>query len=645
MKLGVSPARLVERVSAYTDHLAVVAFVALSAVSVAFSTVLGALQLATVGGFVTAGVALYIILPREQNIRIGAVTSYGQHVELKMLVAANAVVVAVAMLALVGGGTTLFRPLSFFILLAVSCGIVAVQILRLSPSPDNGIVAVVLVQIIIITALYKITFFTSGVHSLGGDSTAHMLRALVPYQTGSIEGMPGYSDNPTFHILWASTAAVIGADPITAKYIPLIVSALAAVLFYVFARLLISERASLFCALVLSLFPLMNRVKFQTESVVFPVFFVLILYLTFRMDINRWVGILAGVGFTTLVFMHYYYSLLLLFLVVSVMALNTLLRPPVNRWRNGWTLVGLLAVLWLFRTGIQTAKISWAVLQIVELVGNPSPSTLQVQPSFLSADTSILQFLTLHAAEFALIALSVTAGLFWLREYRYHDGRSYTRLVFLTAAAVFSLLTLVGIFVEGQKRIAWGISFRNAYVIGIFLGILGGEGIARIGRLDRSTVGTVAVVFLLVSSLAFFSMTTQQGNNIDPIYYAGDVPTPRATTTAQMESLDTVYGHMPAESNVLGDLLLTHPAKRDMVTKTPLNTSFFIDPSLSELSSDYEYLLVNPYGRRHGFMLQYASSGYTHNDTRLSNAMATTHRFYDSGVVTAHRSSNVTELS
>lgn len=625
---------LLQRLSDHTNAVAILIAV-LSTAAACFLLISGALQLAVVVLSITVGAVLYLGTEQRQ------ITEVGIETDTRLFYSAFFLCISTAFILLIGSGLPVFRPIGFFVAVSGAGGTIGTLALRTESARVNSQPLRIVGLSVILAVVYKTTYFLGGIHSGGGDAAAHILRASA-LASGKIASMPGYSDVPGFHILWSVLYTTAGIGPVQSKYFILLISSLGAMFVYILTDS-ISEKelTPKLTATVFIIFPLTNRVKVQSEALVFLVLMPLLLYVLFnRLDERKFFAI-SCLLYLYLSFVHFYYSALYLgFLVIYVSAVSFI---PGLIEQGEYTAVRrhlqLVVAIWITRVAITTVKINWGITKGVELVTNPLPTTAKVQPSFLTVDVALSEFVLIHLSEFLTVSLVIVAGLGWVSQQKEWSALDRRRVKFYVPVCLFGLLTAVGILVEGQKHVAWGISFRNTYMLAIFLSIMAGAGLTRITLKTSKGVLRVLFVLLVLSSFIFLSMTSQQANNIDPVFYAGDEPSPRMTTEAQVDTLSNLYEHMSEDTTVVSDLLLTRSSKINLMTERPVQGIFFSRPSLPELNSEYDYLLVNEYAVRHGMLFKGAKAGFGPDEATLSRARIRNHRVWSSGAMTAYRNS------
>lgn len=631
---------LVFLLAGHVRGIAMVAGIGFGISALATATLLGRIQLAVVLTSVSIGFFIYLFTRQNTSTKLTLRDLNPRYLHL-----GYGFVYIVAVLVLVADGIPIFRPPLFFALSTLLFVLPAVEVFLRRKITTFAVVGT-LTKVALAKLLYLWSLF-AGIHSTGGDVTNHVLHTTTLVDFGRISAMTGYSEVPFFHLLWANISLILGIDILAARTGIFVVSAIGILFVYLLAKNVTgSKPGALYGAIVFSTFTLTNRVKLQTEALVFPVFFTLILFLVYRDGSETRDFVLLQVLFLGLLLSHFYYSNLLVQYVVIVAALAVVFKPMVDPWVSTRYLTHLLAFVGIFWTVRITfsSRFDMTVTSLIEVVraSLTGQGSLSVQPSFLTPKITHQQFVLLHLAEFAVLSLSVVAILVFVDRFDPSDRLKMRRLFFGGTFAIFSTWTVLFIIVEGQRRLAWGVSFRSVYLLGILMCVLAGFGIAQLTRAMADRRKALVALVLVVMVVSGGSLVSQQTQRIDPSVYAGDVQSPRAYTTGQADTQAKFYRYVPSQSTVLGDQLMTRSAKvRFALYQSGLDLTvqrqFFELPSLDKLNNEYDYLVLNEYARERGMLLKGATGGVNHNRERLHWETTNNHLIWDTGQTTIYR--------
>jgi len=508
----------------------------------------------------------------------------------------------VSLLILIIYNLTPFRPLSFFICLALMFGVISMEIANLDKKNSNKYnIISVLTKTIIASFLFKSTFFI-GIHSDGGDASYHFLRVLALTQHGTIASMPGYSDMPLYHLFWASSSMILGVHIDLAKFVMIFIPCLGIPLMYLFAKALTNdEKVSLYSALIFSFFTLTNRIRTQTEALAFPVLFLLLFYFLFRSE-NKTLkdSLNLIILFIALAYTHFYYSFLFLMWLSLAFLTVTLLKSiyETNIFKDKiQNLFLFCGVLWAARVIYSTSKLEWSVDSIIEII--TSPISLEWQVHFPISEPNSLQFLCVHLSELLICSLAVVAMFLLLK--KVNDKN----LLLLSPFIGISLVTIVHILAE--RGLKWGVAFRNFYLISLFLCFLGGYALRNLEFIANDRKKIIVAFFILFVILSFFSIGSEQDNFLDPVFYSGDVPSPMFIAYSEIKGTRHLFSYLPENCTILGDYRTLDPANLALALVNENFRSFkiktFAKPSLPELSENYDYLIVNNYSIERGIIL------------------------------------------
>jgi hypothetical protein len=576
--------------------------------------------------FLVIGFALFFVLDKKipKLKQKGVLSDF--HINNRVINLVFILAFLMSLITLIVNDLPLFRPLSFFISLAVMFGIISVEIANLrDKSLNNYYIIPILVKIMIVSFLFNSTFFM-GIFYSNGDVTTHL---HIVHTILNSEPISKGNAAPLYHIFWAISSMISGVSMDLAKFIMLFISCLGIPFMYLFCKVISEdEKASLYAALIFSFFTLTNRIRTDYEALAFPVFFLLLFYFLFRSERNPKDSLIAVILFTALAFTHFYYSsLFVIWLVLAFLTISIFLS---YKNKNKFTKFLFFAgTLWAAKVVDSTNNLGWTVQSIINVISSPAPGTLQIQPVFLSAESSIFQFLGMHLSELSMFSLSIIAILLLLKKINEKN------LVLVGSFISFSLITFIGIYVEGQKEVlAWGVSFRNFYLIALFLIIFGGYAIREIEIHSKNRRKIISAIFILFFVLSFFSITSQQANELDPVFYCGEVPSLSPTSYGEINILGDLFQHLPGDSIVVSDVRTTLVPTRVLLVsdKEDFKYRTFSGPSLSELNENYNYLIINMYSVSRGMILS-NKRGLAINKDMLFNEAEEMNKVWDGGPI------------
>jgi hypothetical protein len=571
-------------------------------VSIIFSLfILQVYQIAISASFLLIGYILFLLIEKRKPFKekkFEKLWFSDKHVNLIF-----ALLFLVSLSILISYGIPSFRPFSFFVCIGLMFGIISIEIANLNEGKnlDRSHIFSILLKAIVVSYLLKITFFI-GVHSDGADSSYHFLRALALSQNGTIESMPGYSDMPFYHVFWASSSMILGVDLDLAKFVMIFIPSLGILFMYLFAKVFTSdEKASLYSALIFSFFSLTNRIRTQTEALVFPVLFLLLLYFSFRSeDRSPKDSLNFIILFIALAYTHFYYSFLFLILL-SLAFLTAILFKSIyeneifkDKISNLFFLCG---VLYTARVIYSTMSLEWSIDAVIEVI--TSPISLEPRISLPISEPNPLQFLCVHLSELLMCSLSIVAIFLLLKKV---DAKN---LLLLSSFIGILLVTIISILALGGLK--WGIGYRNFYMIALFLCFLGGYALRNLELVTKNKKKIIAAFFIFFATLSFFSIGSEQGNFLDPVFYSGDVPSPMFISYSEIKATGDLFSYLPRDCTILGDYRTLDPANLALALVDenfrPFKVKTFSEPYLPELSENYDYLIINNYSVERGIIL------------------------------------------
>jgi len=586
-------------------------------------------QLAISFFFLSIGCILFLYIDRKKIEQMEPERESNQYNLIFDLI--FVILFLISLLILIFHGLPLFRPLSFFVCLALMFSLISIEIININEERiSNYRIFFILIKAMITSFLFNSTFFI-GVYSLNGDVSMHFQRVQSIVQYGTTDKMPGYSENPAYHLIWAISSMILGLDILSTRFVMVFISSLGVLFMYICGKILTgNEKASLYSALVFSFFTLTNRIQLQTEPLAFGILFPLLFYLLFCSRNEFRNALLAVILFVMFVYTHPYYSSLFV-IWLSVLFLIIVLFKSFYRSKFKDRIINLLSfsgVLWLSKVVYSMKEIEWTVENFVKVITNPLPQTTEINPTFLYAKSTTLQFLCMHLSELTLVSLSTMAVFLLLREINEKN------LAVIGSFIGFSLITVVGMFIEGQKHLAWGVSFRNFYLIALFLILFGGYALANLEVISKNRRIVISTFLILFFALSFFSIASQQTNNLDPVFYAGSMQSPQFISYAEIAVLSDLLPHLSENSVVLSDhRTLTHKHLGLIHSEKKFKSKIFSEPSLPELNEEYDYLILNRYSIDRGMVFHGVKKGLAINRDELFNEAGKMDKVWNGGSI------------
>ena len=601
--------------------------------AMAFLIILRAVQIGISLLFVALGLSLFIILDKRdknrENLR-------NHRIDSRIINLFFVFALLTSLTILIINEIPLFRPISFFICVALMFGIIAIEIVNLNKDEIKKLQTFsVLTKAMVVSFLFKSTFFM-GIYFTGFDVIRHFENASMILSTGSTRTL-GYSETPIYHLLWAIYSLVAGVDLNSTKFILLIFPILGIPFMYLFCKVFTGdEKSSLYSALIFSFFTLTNRIRIQTEAFVFPILFLILFYFLFHsekktIEDNLIIVILS----ITLICTHFYYSgLFVIWLSLAFLTVSLFNAKYTDTFRYEIRNIFILnIVLWVYKISSSSTKLGWLTKNIIKVINFLSiltlDITLDIEPAFLSAGTTSSQFLLIHLSELLFVSLTV-AAMFLLIERI--NGK---KLLLIVPFMGFTFITIIGIFIEGQNYLAWGVSFRNFYLIALFLVTLGGYTISKIEYISRNQQQITLMFFVLFFVLSFFSATSRQTNTLDPIFYSGLVPSPNFVSYEEIKTSYNLLSHLPNYSIILSDIRTLesiHFASSN-IHENSYQFKRFNDPDLPELMERYDYLIIGKYSIERGMIFHNVKKGLAINNDMLLNEAEYMDKIWNGGAI------------
>lgn len=606
--------------------------VVVALITIAGFAVLGLFQLSILGIFGLLGLILFLYT-HSKSANDLKFSIPEKSAGIMVLVGVN-----IAILILIILGNPVFRPAIFFLILSITFGLITIAIettkLRFS----------LLVLIILVSYIYKFTFFIRNLPTQ--DVVNHIQRTTVVMNTGS----PIQTYPPIYHIYWSEISMIFDIPVIQSRFIMMLIPSLGVLFVYILSdQLFTDSRLSLHAATIFGFFTLVNRVKLQPEALAFPIYISLLTYFIFsRFNRIKKYAIILMI-FAALLFTHEYYPgiIVQLFIIIAIVSISfqklgsTLSYTTVHenvvlsfifgipwllfvwdRLETVWN--GVLNLIRPFQpltppdSGTQLSETTGATGATTGATSTTTGATGAIQPAHTTGAITILEFILLHLSELLIISLAIIAIL---RVFQYDNNK---RIIFVATFSIFSFVSLLGMIIEatsgGPQR--WNLFFRNAYLIAIFICILGGAGLLiylknfnrSVFKPPYSTIASIFFILIIITSLSVFSLTSSQANQVDPVLYPGEVSSPHVFTKQQTAALKTVIPYLPSGSIILSDRMTLNNLIINVHTAAERNLTrqVFSYPGLRGLSQEHDYLIINSITNEKGFVFSMGKSANIH---------------------------------
>lgn len=416
------------------------------------------------------------------------------------------------------------RPLMYFIIVAIACASIALEILY----TDSKETALILSKIILIgiTLYGGIYYEFPGIY--GVDPHYHNGQIEIYIEEGHIVPTApigysnGYYSFPIFHILAASTSILTQLNIYDSIFSSIAFSyILSSIFVFLIGKKLINTKAGLFAALLLMVGD--YRIVFGITPIPMTlgiVFYTILLYLLYintpQFIIRRSIAIVflllivlthSIAGFITFV------TLMSLFLSKTIY--NHLSGNVIEKFKISWntTLVylSLLFSYWMYAFKSYQGEISFFESSVRSLTQGLSQDaefatsvTEKISPM---VSTSYFDYLLDHVGYLIFLGIGIVGIYIWLRE------KDEFKVPFsITMVVLFAFL--YGFSLMGLRSIIPTRWFAFAY---IFLAILFALGLLKSINLFTSTNGTIIAV-VLIFIVSFFMITSTISNDDSPLY-------------------------------------------------------------------------------------------------------------------------------
>ena len=206
------------------------------------------------------------------------------------------------------------------------------------------------------------------------------------------------------------------------------------------------------------------------------------------------------------------------------------------------------------------------------------------------------------------VCLTVMGFLLYLKSIKKTSKDIAVSNLIISTALLSIPILKIGMFVLNPRRIF--------YFFGIIFGFLTSISIWHIYKKLRCILFVNALIFILISLLVFFSMTSNLGNQLDPIFYSGQYP--------------VLYFHTSSERDIIYFLSYHLPRNEDISVISDYKTiSRFIAPiwlykirtpieDLSQLTNFKGYAIFSRYSLDYSFLFK-KKAGYGIGNTTLEN--------------------------
>lgn len=592
--------------------------------------------------FIAGGVALFLVLdkPAKPISQANDAHRIGDKTRTRNRIIDIAIILlpVVSLVILGVQGFPLSRPPVFYILLAVAYGLVFLRIASYDKATlSRTDVAVVLIEILWLTSLLKWSFFF-GVFQFEDDPGAHLRWVENIAQTGFLsKEMAVYYAIPAFHILASTIGTVAGLDIGELSIVAALAQSISVILVYLLSMKFIgSIKVSLYSALIFSVLSLNLKYSLAVTTegisllvVLLTLYCIISLCQTARL--HKQYALLFVFFFVVGVFWHHFYSAIsLLWVLISIgIAIFVINKDRLDIYskERRHQLSKWLCFLGLFAIILWTAHIAYSNAYLAKGAADVTAESLITQPLFPEPPPGplvpelppeslvpesppeplalqlVLQnlkiergpieatpgFLTgyvlTYLSIFLLICLGTTGALLLIR----HGDRFNRWLVVLIAT--YSIIILFPA-IKDIELLRPRIHF---YFLEGLLAILAGYTVER--GMQRIIEGINIHRILLVTSVSLFiafslfSIASRLGNELDPIFYAGEVPVPFYHSYHERMVLQDMLAHVPEGSSIVTDLRTGSRGCKPSDTEYKLD--FFSDHSLPELDRDYDYIILN----------------------------------------------------
>ena len=617
------------------------------AIAIAFFLFVGSVQVPIALSFPLLGCIVFLFMQKKKGVsQKFRLTHRGS----KIINVIFALLFSIALVTLLISDS-IFRPVSFFICLALMFGLISVEIALQEQSSSKGTqVASVLAKIVIAALLLRWSFF-AGVYQYGNDVILFMNLSEQITSDGAIPlGRGLYRATPAFPLFCTVSKLITGiSDIYFTRFIIAFIQGVAAIFVYVMTKRFTEDtKSSLYAALLFTFFGLNLRISAATEPISLAVPIIILALFAFisayKTVSSRAPYILIFIVLLLLVLeLHFYYSLVLTMwmaiLIPSIWVYRLYQRRSVmkggslpERVATFGPLLLLVIVGWLAKTVYTTKALILTVTKLIGMSLNPSGMMSVVPIKLYTTASPAGAFLSVNISYFIIILLA-TVGLLLLL-------KNMNKLVFLLVALFIGFVLVTGMerLLIGGRQPAADIAFRNLYFLAPLLVIFGGYALSNFVRKAGKKL-LFSVIPILMVALSFFSVTNEQANFLDPLFYSGDVPSPLFNSNGERMILEPMISFLPADSTLVTDKR-TATVIRSVVPKTVFEADSFSKPSLPELDEGYQYVLLSTYSLEKGMIFRRQKGGaFGHriDETRLLQDISNRNKIWESQLLELYK--------
>lgn len=506
------------------------------------------------------------------------------------------------------------RPIMFFIFVALLYGTISLEIYLSEDKQDALFLSFILLQIVIVTSLFKSSFFLN-VCLYQADPATHLEWAKYIVDMGHLPDFSlvhYYRTTPVFHILYAIIVYFTHIPIYIVQIVMAFIQTLGILFVYVLASNIIENRkAALYSSLLFSFYSLNIEYSVVTTSEGIASFIILLslVLLIFYYDrpINRAkYFLLLLLSFITILYTHVLYSFItILFIFLTV--LPFLIEVPMhkNKGRVHGTLVVTLMTMWFSKQiylnvyqgpFVAFIKAMETIYDIFEPEKLAMASITSYNPTFYW-----LKFVIGNLWLLILFSLFVGGILFLIRR---PNNLSMPLIFFSVGYFIITVISLV----IGRELI---FGSRNIYFLGIPLALVGGYFIKRCIEILNYLISPKAALVFGLSVAIFFasfsavSMMNDKANNRDPIFYDTNAPHLSFHTSAEVDSYSFILAHIYPRSTVISDFRTACRGGANISSQNTLRQMrivYFSNSSLAELNTKKGYIIVNPYSLTKGLI-------------------------------------------
>ena len=409
------------------------------------------------------------------------------------------------------------RPLSYFILISLLAGIIAIEILHFKKGDPAWSV---LLKILLLSANIRAGIYYNFPTIIGGDANKHAETAELITNAGFVPPFEITAKTfyyPIFHIFVSITQLINHIDIKDALFFSIgLVSIISTIFIYYVGKKLAGPQIGLLATLLANVIAsiLVRGINFNPGSLVLC-YFILILYLLFKEE-HKLINTSLIVFITLLMIITHQLSTFVVFISLISIYLGIRAYKVIYRYKE--TVVINTTYILLFAIALQSYWMytyEYPGVSFFDFVLNPLVRVLRSGTEFGNemAITGAVYYSTLsnilfHFGYLILLFFAIGGALLWL-------SSKEDKKISIVSAVIVLYIFVYGIPVFAVRNMLPGRWFP---FLSVFLVMLASAYIFKAMQLIKSNPNKTFAIFTIICILSFFMVTAPNSNKDNPLY-------------------------------------------------------------------------------------------------------------------------------